>query len=474
MSHGLRTREVNLFKEILNSSRAELVAIYGRRRIGKTYLVRNYFQNKGLYLEVIGQNEGTLERQLELFTEAFSKTFYGGVALKRFESWNEAFSQLSKEIDRNKKKKVIVFMDELPWLATKKSNLLQALDHEWNSSWSQQKNAKIILCGSAASWMLEKLVYAKGGLHNRLTYSIPMRPFTLAETESYLKLKKIRMNRFEILELYMALGGVAFYLDTVRGSESVLQNINRICFDNASVLFNEFEKLFRSLFSSSEKHLAIFNEIASHHYGLTRKQLLEKLKLPSGGQFNKVLSELKEAGFVEQVQPFGAGVSKMLFRATDEYSIFYQTWISKAPKGIFSQHSPNYWSSLWKKPKWNSWNGYVFENICLKHSASLAKHLGISGIHYRPSIWISKDGQIDLIFDREDGVIQLFEIKYVNKEFEITESYAKHLQNRIENFRDTFKTRKRIILTFITPHGVKKNFYAGKIVDSELAIDSLF
>ncbi len=478
-----RKVESEHLRKVLSSSQSELVALYGRRRIGKTYLVRHVFQNHGLVLEVSGLKDGTMEEQLALFTQAFQETFYKGVPVQPVKSWKMAFELFTVEVKKLKKnEKCILFLDELPWLATPKSGLLQALDHYWNTQWSRFSNCKIILCGSAASWMLENLIHAKGGLHNRMTQRLHLQPFTLSETEAFLISRGVCLKRAQILELYMALGGVPFYLQEAKRGKSAAQIISHACFSKNGLLRDEFERLFPALFTHSEVHFSLFRKIVAHPNGISRTELIEKIELPSGGRLNQKINELKEAGFISSFVPYGNKRKEVFYRAIDEYCYFYLKWIAQAPSGVFTGYSERYWEQKRGSTAWRSWSGYTFENICLKHADRIREALGIDTISCEIGTWryIPKKGekergaQVDLLFDRSDGVITLCEIKHSEGEFVIDKAYAAELERKIEVFRKRQQTRKQIFLTLITTHGVAKNMYSRKWVHSALTLDDLF
>ncbi len=478
-----RKAESERLRKAWSSEEAELIAIYGRRRIGKTYLIRSILQEKGGYMEVTGLKDGSMEEQLAIFSQSFQEIFFGGVPIQPMRTWNAAFQLFTAEMKKlRKNQKFVLFLDELPWLSTPKSGLLQALDHYWNTEWSKLSNLKVVLCGSAASWMLEHLIHAKGGLHNRITQRMHLQPFTLFETEIFLRGRGISLERAQIVELYMAFGGVPFYLKEAEKGKSAAQIINRACFSKNGTLRDEFERLFPSLFTHSEVHLGIFREISRQRSGMSRTELIEKLDLPSGGRFNQRIHELEEAGFITALIPYGNKRKEVFYRAIDEYCYFHSKWIAGAPKGIFTGSSSRYWEQKRGSPAWRAWAGYSFEGICLKHAESIRAALGIETIDCETGSWRfmppkkakEHGAQVDLLFDRSDGVITLCEIKHCESEFVIDKAYATELERKIEIFRKKHRTRKQVFLTMITTRGVAKNMYYGKFVHSDLTLDALF
>ncbi len=474
-----REGEQKLFATLMGSPRAEMVAVYGRRRVGKTFLVRDYFKNKGLYFEVTGVKDGTTEEQLLVFKEAFQKTFYPTVPVETPRNWREAFALLSREIEQRKQQKLIVFLDELPWLATARSGLMQQLDHFWNTQWGQQNHLILILCGSAASWMLDSLVHAKGGLHNRLTHSVRLMPFCLRETRAYLQSNGFSGHPKQILDLFMAMGGIPYYLNQVKKGLSATLNINEICFRPDGLLYSEFSDLFASLFGRAPVYKQIVFALARHHEGLSREELFKRVGVATGGTSQKRLDELEEAGFITRFAPYGRQ-QDIFYRLTDEYSLCYARWIQPITKGVIA--SENYWLNKSTSSEWIAWAGYAFENVCYKHLSQIAQAIKADHTAYLAGAWRAfprrasqeSGAQVDLLFDRDDGVVNLCEIKYSKNEFVMNRAFVQNCQNKIRVFKEKTKTKKDVLLTMITLAGVKDNAYKKELVAAEARLEDLF
>lgn len=478
-----RKREREILNQILTSKKAEFIAVYGRRRVGKTFIIEQFFSHADVYFECTGIKDGNMHDQLINFTQVFQTTFYPGLSLSPAKTWREAFELLTQEVKKiPESKQIVIFLDELPWLAKRKSKLLQNLDYFWNSHWRKMPNFKLIVCGSAASWMLEKLINAKGGLHNRITRSLLLEPFTLEETKKFLEANEIKLTEKQILDLYMVTGGVPFYLTQIQKSKSVSQNINDMCFQKDGLLYTEFPRLFKSLFESADLNLHIVREIAKNRYGISFSNLLQKCGKKAGGRFKQHLSELEAAGFIQMFLPYGRKKRDRYYKIIDEYTLFYLRWIedviaSKSiPKGV------NYWVNISKTPSWQSWAGYAFESICYKHTDKIINKLGLSSIGCLVGNWrhIPHQGkndmgvQIDLLLDREDDAITLCEIKYSANPFMIDKSYAKNLMNKVDIFKNYFKTSKQIFLVMVTATGIKKNSWSKELMDGEVTLADLF
>ena len=325
-----RKKECEFLTEILASKKAEFIAIYGRRRVGKTYLINEFFLNKGIYFELTGRKNAKKSAQLYNFITVFSDVFLHEDAVPTLKNWNEAFNLLRRKIDElDPEKKVILFFDELPWLSSKKSGFLEALDLFWNRYMSRKKNVLLIVCGSAAEWMIKKIISNKSGLHNRLTRpSINLKPFTLRETEEYLISRDIHLDRKQIIDIYMALGGVAYYLDLVPRGKSSAEVISALFFEEQAPLLREFDNLFHSLYDNAEKHIQIIKALSQTIQGLTQTELFNQVKtLSVGGSSVSVFEELEHCGFISLIPAFGKKKKDTRYRLTDAFTLFYLKWV---------------------------------------------------------------------------------------------------------------------------------------------------
>ena len=469
-------------KEVLNriyaSKEAEFLALYGRRRVGKTHLIREYFSRKqGLYFELVGKKGGSQKEHLQLFTQSLMEAFPFSVEVAVPNSWHKALTWLTDQIEqRSKKEPVVLFFDELPWLSGRKSGFLAAIDHFWNTKWSRLPNIRLIVCGSAASWMLRHIVNAKGGLHNRITASIQLDPLNLQETECFLKSRGCRFSREQILSLFMVVGGIPHYLKQIDKGKSVVQNISRLCFQKGGLLRDEFKRLFSSLFDHSEQHEMLIRTLAKSRSGLSRKVL----PVPSGGTLSKRLEELEASGFIQSFIPYGKSSRDRFYRLIDEYAIFYLRWIEPTLK---SGHlvPPRYWLSQSKSPSYASWSGYAFEAVCLKHIAQIIEALGLKETACIVSSWRhvgqgeEQDGaQIDLLLDREDGAITICEIKHTASSFKLDKSYARTLLRKMDVFASETQTKKQLFLGLVSSSGVSPTSWSEQWVDHVVTLDDLF
>ncbi len=468
-----RTAEKEILKDALRSKEAEMVAVMGRRRVGKTFLINTFYQ-KEIAFSVTGIQDGALDDQLERFAKKLMEYSETKIKLPAPTTWFHAFDMLQQYLESlPQDKKRVIFIDELPWLATHKSKFLQAFGHFWND-WACQQNLVLVICGSAASWMIQKVVNNTGGLYNRITKRIFLQPFTLSEMEAYLKSRNLRFNRYQIVQLYMTLGGIPHYLKEVKKGKSAIQNINDICFSRNGLLRDEFLRLYPSLFPNAEKHFKVIRALAAKREGLTRQEIIKQTKLTDGGGLTAVLDELSHSGFITPYRSFQQKKGK-IYRLTDEYSLFYLKFIEGK-----EMEGDAIWQHLSQTQTYKTWAGYAFENICLKHVPQIKKALSIAGIYslsstfYRKGTAQEKGLQIDLLIDRNDHAINLVEIKFYNKAFTMTKAYAEDLRQKMWRFEEITKTKKQVSWVFISAHGLKENEHSLDLVDKELVLDDLF
>jgi len=481
-----RQSEKVILQRLINSNNPEFLAIYGRRRVGKTFLITEFFEDKGICLEITGSPDASKELHMSRFSTELSHTFSLKKDSCNFSNWDDAFLSLIRTIDsyhtRNSEKKIILFFDEVPWLDMDKSGFLAALDYCWNKYLSKSKYNYIltVICGSAASWMIKKIVNNKGGLHNRLTEIINLSPFSLSETKEYLKSKNVVLTNKQIVEIYMAFGGIPTYLSHIPSGLSSSQIINQLCFTKGSFLNEEFNRLYSSLFKNYHNHVKIIKTLAASPKGLTRGELLDRAKLSNGGESSVILQELKESGFISSYSTFKKKSKGRFFRLTDEYSLFYLKWIE--PASFSESIDASYWLRISEHHSWLSWAGYAFENICLKHVYKIKESLGISGVLTTEYQWEyrsqkekdEKGAQIDLIIARADKTINLCEIKFCKDIFSITPEYAEKLEYKKALFRKKTKCRDLLLTTMITTYGVKENKNYLGTVDNQKTMDILF
>lgn len=471
-----RKEEISLLEGYYNSPKSELVAVYGRRRVGKTYLICETLGDR-FDFEYTGKFKLAAKVQINEFQKEINRLTKDKTGAAN--DWFEAFDNLKEYLLCLGKDRVVVFLDELPWMDTAKSNFLAALSSFWNGWRSRTTLLKLYVCGSATTWMVDKFIGDRGGLYGRVSRPIYLAPFTLLETEKYLNdVKKMRYGKKLVLDTYMVFGGIPYYLDMLDNKKPLSENVDLLFFANNAPLRTEFDFVFRSLFKESYNYKRVIEFLSTKMIGLTREEISEGCKL-TGGELSKVLNNLVSCDFIRCYMAPGRKERSKIYQLTDLFSLFFLRFVSKNA-GI----DEHYWTNLGKTNLKNVWAGYAFEQVCLNHISQIKKKLGISGILCNSYAWSKKaftdsvgnkwkGGQIDLIIDRNDGVMNLCEIKYSSNEYSITSDYAKEIMDRISMFTVAEKTRKDIRCTFITVYGVKQNTNSDVVAD-QIVLDDLF
>jgi hypothetical protein len=470
-----RTAEKKILSDALASKEAELIAIYGRRRVGKTFLVRNFYHQQMVF-EFAGVHKANLAQQLLTFSLALQQAMGSPIPPATPPTWIQAFAFLNEYLKGTiKNEPVVILFDELPWIHTPKSGFLPAFGHWWNTWASRQPLLKVVICGSAASWMIDHVINDKGGLHNRVSRTIRLLPFTLGETEQYLLSRNSRLDRYQILQLYMAIGGIPQYLKQVSKGQSTAQTIDKLCFQTNGPLKQEFINLYRSLFTNAAYHEAIVKALSKKSKGMTRTEVITACGFTTGGWTTNLFEELEESGFITQYIPFEKTARDSIYKLTDEYSLFYLKFLENT-----RATGEGTWLKLAAGRSYSSWSGFAFEAVCQKHVLQIRQALGISGVYTEASAWRHIGGkgdtgaQVDLLLDRQDHCINLCEMKFASSEFTIDKKYATELDHKVQVFRQQTKTRKTIFPTMITTYGTKQNdHYTGRVL-GEVVMDDLF
>lgn len=469
-----RSSELKTIRHVLTSGNPELVAVWGRRRVGKTYLIRyGRAPVEDWYFELTGQRDGKRRTQLEHFSNSLSAAFHGSVALRAPSSWDEAFTQLQSSIESlpADHKPVTVFFDEAPWLDSRRSGFLSALEYFWNAEGTRMPRLKMFVCGSAASWIVHKIVQGKGGWHRRITDRIRVPQFKLHEVSSYLAHQHIHLSQMDVLKLYMALGGVPYYLMLMRRGESVAAFIDRLFFSANAPLQGEFDELFDSLFSNSAVHKRIVTQVAKTKGGLTRSEISAHARLASGGKLTQYIDNLEQSGFLEGHEPLGVhGERYRRYRPSDMFTLFHLHWLA-------SRAGMRSWQAIVNSQQYKSWCGHTFEIVAWNHADSIARALGVGKSHYtvtRADIENSAGrAQIDLLLDVRGGAVYLLELKFCDGPFSMTSAEATKLQRRRSVLNAHFKGRRSVIVCLLAPGGMQSNEHSRAVVDLNLGTDAL-
>ncbi len=465
-----RENQQKKLKELLKVNKSSFLAVTGRRRVGKTYLIDTFFSND-ICFRLTGIQHADLKSQLKNFASKLSEK--NNLEENKFTNWQDAFLELKKYLTSlDKKTKKVIFLDELPWVVTPKSKFLQFLAHLWNDYLSKEKHFILVVCGSSTSWITKKIINDKGGLHNRITEIINLKPFNLTETKAFFEHLNFKLTLHELVKYYMILGGIPYYLEQLKRGESSTIAIERLCFFNDGKLKNEYQNLYKALFKNAENHEAIVKVLANTKSGLTRNEIIKNTKIKTGGPYNRTIDDLLQSGFIKEFIPFNRKKRGVIYKLNDEYSIFYHKFIKPN-----SNYTNGMWSQLAASQTYKIWSGYSFELLCFNHIDSIKKALGIAAVFTKISSLriegnkYEKGFQIDLIIDRNDAVINLCEIKYYAASFKIDKKYAKELTERKQRFIEHTKTKKQVFTTFITNHPIFENEYKRDVVAVNISLE---
>lgn len=474
-----RKSEIKHFETIMKSREAEFVVVYGRRRVGKTFLVNSFFHDDYAF-KLTGLAKKSKREQLANFTVSLNR--YGnGKKFTKPRTWYEAFEKLRELLEmkrpgsRLKKatSKRVVFIDELPWLDSRGSNLISALEHFWNDWAVTQKDLVLVVCGSATSWITRKILKNKGGLHNRVTQKMFIRPFTLAECKEYILRQGIEMEDKEIAECYMIMGGIPFYLKNLRRGASLSQNVDEMFFAERGRLDDEFDALYSSLFEKSENYIKVVEALSMKNKGLTREEILEATKLEVNGHFSKVLKDLIDCDFIRYYKGFGSKTRMGLYQLIDPFTLFYFKFIKK-----YGHSDKPFWQYQIGTRRHDTWAGLAFELLCLNHHRQIEKSLGISGIITQVYSWVTpadaaEKAQIDLIIQRADKVVNVCEMKYYDGVYTMKPKDYDDMVRRVRVFRDSRKIRAAIHPVLVTTVGLAHNKYSS-VYQNVITMSELF
>ncbi len=466
-----RKEEQQILHSAAQSENSEFVAVYGRRRVGKTYLIRETFGYKFTFQHT-GLAKGNTKEQLFSFAISLRDAGYDDCPIPK--SWLEAFSLLSTYLKNSTDEKKIVFLDELPWMDAPRSNFISAFEHFWNGWASARKDIVLIICGSATSWIINKVINDHGGLHNRVTKQIALQPFTLKECEMFAQSKGLEMSRYQLAECYMVFGGIPYYWSLLEKGLSLAQNIDKIIFTKNGKLSNEFDQLYASLFKSPEQYIDIVTALGKKKAGMTREEIIVAIDKYSNGALSKVLDELEYCGFIRKYNGFDKKSKQAIYQLIDNYTLFYFKFIQQN-----ENNDEHFWSASIDSAMHRAWSGLAFERLCMAHTQQIKAALGIAGVLSNVYSWrkeadeMSDGAQIDLLIDRKDQVINLCEMKYSLSEYIIDAEYEQKLRNKKSAFINATNTRKAVHLTMVTTFGIKANAHSG-IVQNEITLDDLF
>ena len=464
-----RTHEIEALREAVSADRSRFVVVYGRRRVGKTFLIREAFDYRFTFSHT-GMESGSMSDQLEAFHASLIDQGMDDCEVPK--DWIQAFGLLKRFLKASSDDRKVVFIDELPWMDTPRAKFVSALENFWNGWCSARKDIVLIVCGSATSWMIKKVLKNKGGLFNRANRVIYLKPFTLGECEAYVRERGLSMGRRELVEGYMVFGGAPYYWSILDSSLSLAQNIDRLCFTLGGELTGEFKRLYASVFKRADKHIKVVEALGARKSGMSREEIVSAVGLKDSGKLSRILEELEESGFIRIYSPLGRVKRGSIYQLVDAFTLFHLTFMRGRPMARSGR-----WIEGVGSGERLAWEGVAFERVCMWHEREIRAALGIAGVSANICAWRSarKSGgaQIDLLIDRKDGVINVCEVKFAMGEFSIGAKYASALENKLSVLKEETQTEKSLHLTLITVSGVKRNDYSY-LVHSQIRLDDLF
>lgn len=460
-----RKEEQKQLRMLMNSRQPEFIMVYGRRRVGKTYLIRETFKDN-LAFHMTGMNNATLSDQLINFRTALI-TASGNTDIPVPQTWFEAFELLRTHMQQCDASTKIIFLDEVPWMDSKDSKFVSALEHFWNSYASTDSAIKLIVCGSAASWMVKKIVENRGGLHNRLTYKLKLNPFNVSETKDFLESKEIYWDYQTITKCYMILGGVPYYLNLLSKELSLSQNIDKLFFSDSALLDGEFKSLYSSLFLHSDDYISIIKILSKKKIGHTRDEIVSGLEISDGGSITRRLSELEQCGFIRKYKTLGR--VSYLYQLIDFFSLFYFAFLEKG-----CDFDKDAWMHLQNTSTHNTWCGLSFERFCIVHADRIKELLGISGIATKTYSVYSDKAQIDMIIERGDKVVNLFEMKFTTLPYTLEKKDANNLENKMSLLQSKLKKKQSIMNVLVSTEPIKPSIYSTRLIQRNIILQDFF
>lgn len=448
---------------------SQFVTVYGRRRVGKTFFVRETFKYKFTF-EHTGMNNTGMKGQFEAWTSSMKRS---GRAISTPKSWIQAFDSLKDLITESNEIRKVIFIDEMPWMDTPKSGFISALESFWNGWASARKDITLIVCGSATSWIINNLIRNKGGMRGRVTSKIRIKPFTLSECEEYVRTNKLGFTRRQVAECFMIMGGIPYYWSFLDREKSLAQNIDYLFFNEDGELYNEFDELYASIFRKPEAYIDVITKLGTKKIGMTREELTS-CGIQENGKLTRILNDLEACGFIRKYSAFGYKKNNAIYQLTDPYTLFYFKFIRENKRG-----DERFWSHSWNSPAYNVWCGLAFERLCLAHSNQIKQALGITGVVSGLCSWMAKSdcgrkgAQIDLIIDRDDNVIDLCEMKYTREPFYVDAEYEENVNNKRARFVQDTGTGKAVHLILISASGIDRSPYSDSF-QKTITLDSLF
>lgn len=468
-----RVQERRCLDRCDGSDKSELVCVYGRRRVGKTFLVE---QTLGPFFafHVVGSKDAATSSQLREF--GLELTDRGDPNPNPPADWREAFNRLYKVITapdapRSPHGKAVVFIDEFPWFAKQRSDFLSAFSTFWNRRSTTGQKLLVVICGSATSWVIEHVLESAGDMAARVTESIFLKPFALAETKEYFDSRGFGWDERSLIETQMVFGGLPYFFSLMSPHQSLAQSIDRLCLRPRAQLRDETMILLESTMRRSRLYVELFALLAQHRYGVPKAEAMRLLG-HSTNQFIKATAEAVKCGYVHEYKNLSKPQNPKYLMLVDPFILFHYRLIEPA-----HGDSPRSWADfVADQERYTAWRGNAFEIVCLQHVRQLKSALGIGGVLTKEYPWASarKAGgaQVDLVIERADRIVNLCEMKFTDAPYELTSAVEQELVRKREVFREETGTRLALKTVLVSAQGTAG--YHDSQIAQIITADDLF
>ncbi len=469
-----RSAETDELKRCERSGKSELVCVYGRRRVGKTYLVEQTFSGSFAF-RATGVEGGNMRQQLKSFNQRLQE--HGDPQRTIPKNWFEAFSRLDivlsrEDAARSPYGKKVVFLDEFPWFATARSEFLMAFGEFWNRRGTAGDDIMVVICGSATSWIVGNVLENTGSLYNRVTSQVYLEPFCLGDAERFFVDRGFGWTRSQIAESHMVFGGLPYFLELLDPNESLRANIERLCFAPHALLAHESSKLLEATLKKSPAYDRLLSYLAKHRCGVEKQACFEQTGLAKG-TFARAVDDLLKCGYIREFKVPTKRGKPLFLQLVDPFLLFHYRFLSKK-----SGDRVGSWSDcIQDEARYKSWRGCSFEILCVLHEAQIKRALGISGVRTRCYPWTSDQGaggaQIDLVIERDDGIINICEMRCTDRPFSMDAATEASLLNKVDVFKRETGAKNPVKIVVVSASGIAGVAHT-EYISRTITLDDLF
>ncbi len=464
-----RRYELGQLRELGSSDRPVMIVMYGRRRVGKTELLEQAYWNRNI-LKFEGIKDKSESEQMSHVLWQLSEYLNTPIIAKvQVQHWSEVFKLIYDNIPDGE---WTLYFEEVQWLANYQPMFVSELKYAWDNYFKNKTGLVLILCGSSPSFIINEILLSKA-LYNRSQYEFPLREFSLTETKEFLAQ---RSNR-EVMDAYLLVGGIPEYLRWVNNKSSILVSLCENSFKPASFFLNEYQRIFVSSLADKKHYKEIIEYLAKCRFA-TRDEILKHIGVSSSGATTALLVDLEQCGFIEKYTPYQAHSESTLTRycIADAYLQFYYKFIRPIRKEIEQGDFIDQPTAAIKSDSFYKWLGFSFERLCRRKHRIIAKILGFSAVHYRSGVYFDRNTnkessgyQIDLVFDRDDKVMTVCEVRYLQAPVGV--SVIQEFERKLALLPNA--KNKTLHKVLITAEGVDNSLLRRAYFDDIITIDQL-